>query len=573
MKMLHSKGLTFKYEDYEPSVKTENVLDGLDISIEKGEFVAILGHNGSGKSTLARHMNALLSPTDGTLWVNGMDTKNAENTWEIRQTVGMVFQNPDNQMVAAIVEEDVAFGLENLGVPPQEIRERVNATLKSVGMSEYAAAAPHQLSGGQKQRVAIAGVLAMQPSCIVLDEPSAMLDPCGRREVMETITRLNRESGITIILITHFMEEAARANRIIVMDSGKIVMDAPPREVFSHVEKMHELGLGVPQVTALAFALRKRGMAFTETPLSVSEFIRALPPITTIASAAPPERPRREAQPIIELRGVSHIYNAHSVFEKAALSDVNLQISKGEMVAIIGHTGSGKSTLIQHFNGLLAPTAGTVLLDGENISDKAKLKKARQRVGLVFQYPEHQLFEVTVYKDVAFGPGNMGLSQEEVDKNTRAALEIVGLSEDVYDKSPFEISGGQKRRAAIAGVLAMRPDILVLDEPAAGLDPRGKQEIFAQIKKMHEQTGITVILISHSMDDAAELAERVIVMNKGRIVRQGTPEEIFTQGEFLQEIGLDTPQISRLMSRLNAENPEVPARVFTVEAAVGVLGG
>jgi energy-coupling factor transport system ATP-binding protein len=271
--MIKSEKLTFKYETYDASEQPRNVLSDVDIQIAAGEFVAILGHNGSGKSTLARHLNALLAPGSGTLWVDGMDTKDPNNTWEIRQHAGMVFQNPDNQIIATVVEEDVAFGPENLGVPSDEIRRRVDETLALVGMSKYATAAPHHLSGGQKQRVAIAGVLAMQPNCIVLDEPSAMLDPSGRREVMDTITRLNRDAGITIILITHFMEEAAKASRVIVMDAGRVVMDNAPRKIFANVQQMHNLGLGVPNVTALAHELRKRGVQIRQDVIRVKEFV------------------------------------------------------------------------------------------------------------------------------------------------------------------------------------------------------------------------------------------------------------------------------------------------------------
>jgi len=283
--MIKSKDIIFEYPftgnteeiDRATSVaKPPPTLQNINISIESGEFVAILGHNGSGKSTLAKHLNALLSPTSGTLWIKGMDTKEPEKVWEIRQTTGMVFQNPDNQIVATTVEEDVAFGPENLGVPQMEIRQRVDETLAAVGMSANKESAPHHLSGGQKQRVAIAGVLAMRPSCIVLDEPTAMLDPSGRREVMSTITQLNREMGMTVILITHFMEEAINANRVIVMEAGQIVMDSSPREVFSQVELMQELGLGVPQVTALAHKLRSEGIPLPVDILTIDEFVKAV---------------------------------------------------------------------------------------------------------------------------------------------------------------------------------------------------------------------------------------------------------------------------------------------------------
>lgn len=272
--MIKAQGLEFEYAVYDEGEVPAKILHGIDLSINAGEFVAILGHNGSGKSTLARHFNALLSPTNGTLWINGKDTKDVALLWDIRQSVGMLFQNPDNQIVASIVEEDVAFGPENLGVKPQEIRQRVDAALSAVSMSEHAASSPHHLSGGQKQRVGIAGVLAMAPGCIVLDEPTAMLDPAGRQEVLDTVIRLNRETGMTVILITHFMEEAVRAGRVIVMNAGKVVIDDTPQEVFARVKLMSELGLGVPQVTALAHDLKLRGLPIADTILTIDEFIQ-----------------------------------------------------------------------------------------------------------------------------------------------------------------------------------------------------------------------------------------------------------------------------------------------------------
>jgi len=272
--VIKSQGLTFEYAAYDETGTPAQVLQGIDLSIEAGAFVAILGHNGSGKSTLARHLNALLTPTEGTLWITGKDTKDPANLWDIRQSVGMLFQNPDNQIVASIVEEDVAFGPENLGMPPDKIRQNVDEALAAVGMSEYVLFSPHHLSGGQKQRVGIAGVLAMMPSCIVLDEPTAMLDPSGRREVLDTVARLNRETGMTVILITHFMEEAAQANRIIVMEAGRVVMDDAPRQIFSEVETMQRLGLGVPQITALAHELERQGVPISGTILTAEEFLQ-----------------------------------------------------------------------------------------------------------------------------------------------------------------------------------------------------------------------------------------------------------------------------------------------------------
>ena len=271
-----AKQLWFHYTDENGERTSPDILKDISLSIDKGDFVALLGHNGSGKSTFAKHMNAILLPSAGTMTVDGIDTKDESQRFTLRSHVGMVFQNPDNQIVATIVEEDVAFGPENLGIPPQEIRERVDDALKAVEMYDYREHAPSQLSGGQKQRVAIAGIIAMRPDCIVLDEPTAMLDPSGRREVMNTIHMLNREYGITIVLITHYMEEAAQANRVVVMDDGKVVLDNTPKEVFSHVETLKKIGLDVPQVTELAYRLQQAGCPVDVHMISEEECVASL---------------------------------------------------------------------------------------------------------------------------------------------------------------------------------------------------------------------------------------------------------------------------------------------------------
>lgn len=272
--MIDTRQVTFSYTAEEELPR--EVLHGISLTVEKGSFVALLGHNGSGKSTMAKMFNALLLPSGGAVLVEDMDTAEEERKYDIRRTVGMVLQNPDNQLVSTVVEEDVAFGPENLGVPPAEIRTRVEAALRAVDMWEFRSHAPHKLSGGQKQRVAIAGVLAMQPRCLVLDEPTAMLDPQGRREVMDTVRRLNREQGMTVVLITHYMEEAARADRVVVMDNGHIVTDGTPREVFADVARMRALQLDVPQPTELCWQLRQQGVALPPDILTVDECVEAL---------------------------------------------------------------------------------------------------------------------------------------------------------------------------------------------------------------------------------------------------------------------------------------------------------
>lgn len=275
--IVKSHELMYEYVHYNgEEQETVNALNGVSISVNKGEFIAILGHNGSGKSTFAKHINALLKPTKGTLWIKGMDTNDDSNLWEIRQNAGMVFQNPDNQIIATIVEEDVAFGPENLGVKPSEIRKRVDNSLKTVEMTEYMRHSPTLLSGGQKQRIAIAGVLAMKPDCIILDEPTAMLDPRGRKEVIDTIYKLNKEENITIILITHYMEETINADRVIVMDKGIVAMRGTPKEIFSQVEKLKSLGLDVPQVTEVVYNLIKKGIKLPNDILSIEEMVGAI---------------------------------------------------------------------------------------------------------------------------------------------------------------------------------------------------------------------------------------------------------------------------------------------------------
>ena len=281
MSIIKAENVHYEYLSYDDDGKpaeTTMAVDGVSLDVEPGQFIGILGHNGSGKSTFAKHLNALLMPTEGTVWVEGADTRDESRIWDIRQTAGMVFQNPDNQIIASVVEEDVGFGPENMGVPTEEIWERVDKALEITGMTAYREHSPNKLSGGQKQRVAIAGVLAMKPKCIVLDEPTAMLDPAGRKEVLNALKALNKEEHITLIHITHYMNELTEADRIFVMDKGKVALFGTPREVFGQVEKMRELGMDVPQVTELAYELRKEGVDIREDILTADEMVEALCP-------------------------------------------------------------------------------------------------------------------------------------------------------------------------------------------------------------------------------------------------------------------------------------------------------
>ena len=581
MSMIKTDNLIFEYEkrDEEGNViGTHRAIDEVNLDIEPGQFIAILGHNGSGKSTLAKHMNAILVPSGGTMWVDGKDTKEEENLWDVRQTAGMVFQNPDNQIIGTVVEEDVGFGPENLGVPTEEIWQRVEKSLSAVGMIEYRHHSPNKLSGGQKQRVAIAGVVAMCPKCIVLDEPTAMLDPNGRKEVLRTVEELRKREHVTVILITHYMEEVIGADRVIVMDQGHVVMDGTTREIFSQVELLKKYRFDVPQVTMLAHGLKQRGLDIKEGILTTNELIEALEKVgdwrqnqkkTYVGHAETVVKKEKKENPILKLEHIEYVYSSGTAYEKRALKDINLDIYEGEFVGVIGHTGSGKSTMIQHLNGLMKATSGALYYNGENIYDeKYNLRQLRNNVGLVFQYPEHQLFEIDVLTDVCFGPKNQGLTEEECKKRAIEALELVGLSEKYYDTSPFDLSGGQKRRVAIAGVLAMRPKVLVLDEPTAGLDPKGRDEILDQIAYLQKERNLTVILVSHSMEDIAKYVDRIVVMNKGRKMYDGEPKEVFAHYKELEKVGLAAPQVTYIMHALYEKGMHVNTEVTTIEEAV-----
>jgi energy-coupling factor transport system ATP-binding protein len=577
--IIRIENLIFDYQAEDGSVRA---LDSVSLDIEKGTFTSIIGRNGSGKSTLAKTINALLTPTEGCVIVGGYDTREEEYIWEIRRMAGMVFQNPDNQLVSAVVEDDVAFGPENLGLPREEIIDRIRTSLESVNMYEHRKMAPHKLSGGQKQRVAIAGVVAMKPDIIIFDEPTAMLDPEGRGEVLEIAARLNKE-GVTVLLITHFMEETTASDRVIIMDRGRICLDGPPREVYAKADEIRKLGLMLPFAVDLSDELRDLGILpqggsiLTEEELAEAVIeVRTEVPLRAVPGSEPRNSDRLMeswGEPIIVCEHLSHIYNKGLAYETNAVDDVSFSIGKGEYVAVIGHTGSGKSTLIQHLNGLLKPTSGTVTVKGANVSEKnAAAVGVRKTIGMIFQYPEYQLFEETVYKDIAFGPKNLGVTEEETDKRVKEAMAVVNMGFDEFaHRSPFELSGGQKRMIAIAGVLAMQPEVLVLDEPTAGLDPKSHEEIVELIEGIHEKTGSTIVIVSHNMDDVARLADRIFVMAAGRIVKTGTPREVFADEQFLKNIGLGVPRATAFSGRLASGGLMIPYVVLSQKELLEAL--
>lgn len=562
--MIRAEQVRFQYKKRDVDgnvIATEEILKGVDLTIKKGEFIALLGRNGSGKTTFSKQLNAILRPSEGTVTVDEMGTRDADKLYEIRQLVGMVFQNPDNQMVAANVEEEVAFGPENLGMESDTIVARVKQALEQVRMWKRRKTAPNHLSGGQKQRIAIAGILAMHPDYIVLDEPTAMLDPKGRKEVMEALQRLNQEQEMTVILITHDMEEAALASRVILLADGQMRFDGRPEKFFGADALLAEMGM--------------------EAPLSY-RVQQAMGSAANLQSGAGEKRDKckidaldifEKDKDLLSLQHVSYIYSPGTAYEKVALDDVNLSLGKGEIVGLAGHTGSGKSTMIQLLNGLLKPTSGTVTFEGKDIHAKGYSGNyLRSKVGMVFQYPEHQMICDTVWEDVAFGPSKQGLTGEACETRVEEALRFVDLPEKYYQASPLQLSGGQKRRVAIAGVLAMHPEYIILDEPAAGLDAAGKREIFDRIRRMSREQGIGVLLVSHSMEDLAEYADRIIVLDDGKKILDDRPAQIFAKRETLADCGLDVPETVKLADKLRANGYQIPQNVIREKELLDYLG-
>lgn len=591
--MIRAEQVRFQYKKRDVDgnvIATEEILKGVDLTIKKGEFIALLGRNGSGKTTFSKQLNAILRPSEGTVTVDEMGTKDADKLYEIRQRVGMVFQNPDNQMVAANVEEEVAFGPENLGMESDTIVARVKQALEQVRMWKRRKTAPNHLSGGQKQRIAIAGILAMHPDYIVLDEPTAMLDPKGRKEVMEALQRLNQEQEMTVILITHDMEEAALASRVILLADGQVRFDGTPEKFFGADVLLAEMGMEAP----LSYRVRKLidsdvfekkiGDARVEEATidkreKVAEYDetgREWEASSELVDKKKNKKAEAETdekdKDLLSLQHVSYIYSPGTAYEKVALDDVNLSLGKGEIVGLAGHTGSGKSTMIQLLNGLLKPTSGTVTFEGKDIHAKGYSGNyLRSKVGMVFQYPEHQMICDTVWEDVAFGPSKQGLTGEACETRVEEALRFVDLPEKYYQASPLQLSGGQKRRVAIAGVLAMHPEYIILDEPAAGLDAAGKREIFDRIRRMSREQGIGVLLVSHSMEDLAEYADRIIVLDDGKKILDDRPAEVFAERETLETCGLDVPEVVKFADRLRAEGYAIPQTVIREEELLETL--
>lgn len=546
MSFIDIRGLSHKFniKDKDGNKIGENwAIKDVDFLADRGEMIAILGRNGSGKSTFARHLNGLLAPHGGSIVIGGEDLASTDNLMAVRRQVGMVFQNPDNQIVGNTLAEDIGFGLENLGMPCSDIWNKIDEMLELTGLTAYKYSSTSRISGGQKQRLAIASSMAMTPECLVLDEATSMLDPQGAKDMLKLVLKLNKDKNITVIMVTHKISEALLADRVYILDDSRIVAEGIPEDVLSDVERLKTYGLEIPVRMKIETGIPVDICSeYKKKHLQISQKVE-----TTADHVNDHDSTLNDLKKcIVELQKVSYSYvNGNESFK--ALSDIDLKIYEGQVLAVIGQTGSGKSTLLQMINKLIAPQSGKVYLYGTDVQRVRNIKDIRRRIGYVFQFPESQLFESTVLKDVMYGPINFGMSKEEAEMSARHALELVGVPDRYTDYSPFELSGGLRKRVAIAGILAYEPDILILDEPACGLDGESKEQLWELIRTLNREKNVTIILVSHDMEDVYEMSERVLLMDHGKVVYDGGTEDFFDDRELLEWYGIETPDVQKQM--------------------------
>jgi len=603
------RGVSFRYREDRPLA-----LDGLDFEVGRGELLAVVGGNGSGKSTLARLCNGLLEPASGEVLVDGRNTADPDSLWPIRSNVGLLFQDPEDQIVGASVEDDVAFGLENLGVPRDEMLRRVADVLEVVGLAGEEATEPHLLSGGQKQRLALAGVLVLEPTLLVLDEPTSMLDAAGREEVLDFVRALTRR-GVGVVMITQHMGEALEADRLLALDGGRRAYLGDARSFFS-LGAFKELPLGTPPAMALAREVLGE-VPLADLPVTEDELVGVLGGARS-GEGAPPGRPQSPGgpdigstgtpavspgvsqgvppdvtqglpqgvspgggraagpqadRPVVTLSAVSVVYNRGTSLERRGLEAVDLTIEEGSVTAVLGATASGKSTLLQTLAGLLKPTAGVREWSG-------RARPLAGEVGMVFQRPEAQLFKGTVWEDVAVAPRLRGVEGAALEARVKWAMSAVGLDvQEFGPRAPHGLSMGERRRVALAGIMSLDPALLVLDEPGAGLDPLARRHLIellaawaaGEAAGARSKAGVrgdgtsrgradgasgprTLLLSTHDMDEAAEVADRVVILRHGRIEATGPAARVLSDFDTLERAGLRPPLAAQVARRLGARS-------------------
>lgn len=538
--------LRYKYES-----GINDTLGKLNFKIEKGELVGLMGRTGAGKTTTLMLLNGLI-PNFFEGEFEGKVISNTMNTTRYRvQTlarfIGLVMQDPETQIFGITVEKDIAFGPSNLAYGKEKIQEVVSKSLKAVGLQGFENKLTSELSGGEKQRVAIASVLAMEPEIIVLDEPTSELDPKGRDEIYTLISELRRKENITIIISGHDTEEVLNyTDRVIVLDGGIIVWDGKPVNLFKDVALCQRFGIRPPEIAELSYYLAERGIIPSESVfLDKNEMAKCIfsgfrfKDNQAALNGSPHAGSNKKV--VIETNDLSFLYRK----EKHALHNINLKIHEGEFVALIGKNGAGKTTFAKHLNGLLRPSSGHVFINGKDIKSLSTSYLSRE-VGYVFQNPDHQIFSATVWDEIEFGLRNIGISDTEKEKRITSVLEFVGLADSKH-RHPFTLGKGERQKLAVATILAMEPEILVIDEPTTGQDWNGTQRMMEMMEKLH-QKGHTVLAITHNMRLAAEYADRIIVFSEGKVALDGSPEEVFYRQEILESASI-TPPDSVLMAK------------------------
>ena len=565
--MIRVRNLSFTHPGNIPALRHIN------LDIIPGERLALIGANGSGKTTLARCFNGLESPQSGRIDVDDLAAYPPGDLFEIRKRIGMVFQNPDDQLVSTTVESELAFGLENLAIAPEEMHFRVEEALSQFHLEIYRHHPPNRLSGGEKQRLAIAAAMILRPRYLILDEPTALLDPQGRAEILALLDDLKDRFGTTTIHITQLPAEAVQADRIIVLHQGCVIYDAAPTVVFQNGAKLREIGLEVPFPQSVLTPLKNfKDIALDSDP-PIEILAEALAPgLATTTRESNPSNPPPSLPAKLSTQALEHIYDQGLPSQRTGLDKISVEIPRGGIVALVGPSGSGKTTLAQHLNALLKPHRGRILLDGQDIWKAGiEMSNIRRRVGLVFQFPELQLFEETVDLDVAFGPKNLGFSAARIDEQVSKALTAVALPQkDFGHRSPLALSGGEKRRVALAGILAMDPEVLVLDEPTAGLDPGASRNLRVVFQQLN-QRGTTLVLITHDMDLVAHLATHIVVLSAGRLVLQGPARAVLSNPNFPQVGGLEPPPPVQLMHALATRGCAVPTDLITQDEVTDFL--
>lgn len=569
MGIIEVRGLHYSYPN-----ATSQALKGIDLTIDKGEFILLTGPSGCGKTTFCRTLNGLIphfynGDMKGEVTVTGFNVRE-HPTYKLAQHVGLIFQNPDNQIFALTVEKDVAFGLENQGVPKDKMREEISWALETTGIDHLKDRATHEMSGGQKQRLAIASILAMKPKVLVLDEPTSFLDPLGAERIFRVLDTLNKEYEMTILLIEHRVDLATQyVDRVIIFSDGQIANQGSPEEVFTD-ETTRLVGVGIPRVIELSDRLKSKGILLDRTPLNPTMLVEQLQDRikreNASRKAVDPDLDlytgEQWVNPIIEIEGVTFSYPSVD----KALDDVSLTIHKGEFVAIMGENGAGKTTLVKHLNGLLRPQEGRIKIDGADIADLSVANLAR-KVGLVFQNPDDQLFSENVEEEISFALRNFGFGSDVIDKRVDWAVNLLDL-ERYRKSSPFILSGGERKRVALGSVLAWDPEIVVLDEPTIGQDYAQKERLRHFLMQLRTQ-GKTIVIVTHDVEFVAECKPRIVLMADGKIIADGPIKKVMTDKEAMARASVTPPEITKVFQQLSEYG--LPDNVIDVGEAVDIL--